>query len=92
MLNIFVLLSAILGVIWHAVVLKILWAWFFVPLFGLPALRLPEAVGVCVIVALLTPSYIKRSEDNREIVHRIFYMLFTPLLVLVMGWIAHLFM
>jgi len=32
----------------------ILWGWFVVPVFGLPALSIPAAIGFCMTVGFLT--------------------------------------
>lgn len=35
-------------------VLSILWGWFLVPIFGLPPLSIPQAIGVYLVVGFLT--------------------------------------
>jgi len=35
-------------------VLSILWRWFMVPTLGLPALSVPQAIGIALVVGMLT--------------------------------------
>ena len=38
-----------------------LWAWFIVPVFNLPALTVMQAVGINIVVGLLTSGYPKNE-------------------------------
>ena len=40
--------------IWEGFVFMKLWAWFVVPMFGLPALTIPVAIGIALLVGFLT--------------------------------------
>lgn len=93
MANMLFLLTVIVGVVWHGVVLKVLWGWFLVPLFGLIPLNLSGAIGICMIARLLTSGYRedKKSESQQELLRRVSYMLSTPLVALAIGWITHFF-
>lgn len=70
----------------------ILWAWFIVPVFGLPALSWGQAYGI----ALLTGLYCQRYQNNTnkderttsEKVGQTIGLLLSPWLVLLAGWIA----
>ena len=75
-------------------VLVLLWSWFVVPL-GPPVLSLPIAVGIALILRLLT--YVDTSNlQTKELStgNRIAGMLghlLSPWITLGFGWIVHLF-
>lgn len=48
----------------RGLVLQPLWAWFVVPALGAPELPLASAIGVFVIVSLLTYRFTPTDEDN----------------------------
>jgi len=75
----------------NAWVLTRLWAWFLVPIFHLPGLGLAGATGVSVVITLLThqstPAGPKKSvgQLTGEVIA-------TPLTLLLIGYVAHLFL
>ncbi|MDP3994695.1 MAG: hypothetical protein Q8P91_02605 [bacterium] len=77
------------GVVLQGFALKILWAWFVVPTFQLPGLSIPAALGLSMVASYLTHQY---NKDERSVDGQIVYPAFECLLVLVIGWIIHLFM
>lgn len=93
----------IVGIVWYFVwaygfVLTKLWLWFMVPTFGLPALSLPVAIGITMIVRFMCPKSIPKLEDFMKkdeetwITFLKFAMLFVlPWLTLLIGWIVSLF-
>ena len=87
---------AILSIILNGWVLSILWSWFIVSLFGLPLLSIPTAVGIAIIVRLITYQYndldLKGKSIGEWIGCAISHSIFGPLLVLFIGWIVTLFM
>ena len=75
----------------YGFVLLRLWEWFVVPTFGLPLLSLPVAVGISLIVSLLTISSPKTKdtrEDSEKWVDR-GVALIVPLLYLFFGWLFY---
>lgn len=54
-----VLLSAV--VVFNAYVFTILWSWFIVPIFNLPFINIPEAIGILIAVKLL-----KGKKDKKK--------------------------
>ncbi len=85
----------ILNLIFNGYVLSVLWGWFIVPTFGVPALGIAPALGVALVVAYMTYQFHdhKREEDFGEIVFRGFVMgSIKGLLFLFVGWIVHMFM
>jgi hypothetical protein len=76
----------VLSIAWAAYVLSILWGWFAVPLFGLRALSVPEALGVALIVGAMARPYVpSREGDTGE---RIAMVFLKPALALLIGWVT----
>ena len=81
------LISTILLAIWRGIVLKVIWGWFFVPLFGLPSLSTGQAMGVGLVITYLTLSSIKKHEPGWEVWVTAILTAFTyGLFVLAFGW------
>lgn len=95
MFVILVLIDTVLYII-NGVVLKLLWVWFVVPTFGLPALTLPVAIGVMLIANVLTSHHtpLPKNEGKmtKMLIGMTFHNLAMPAIALVGGFIAHLFM
>lgn len=70
-------------------VLKVLWAWFVVPTFGLNGLSLAAALGLSMMTSYLTHQYHK---DDRSIGEQVLYSILECVIALVIGWVIHLFM
>lgn len=77
-----------IAIIWSGYVLMLLWGWFVVPLFALPALGLINAIGIMTIVGLTTKQYVSTNGDNKH--EFIASMFMRPAVALVIGFIAHL--
>lgn len=79
-------------VAWRGYVLSVLWAWFAVPTFGLPVLSVTQAIGVAIVVAMLTHqgSTEKHSEEVQSTswTFAILQGFLDPLFALIMGWIV----
>ena len=90
----FYLPIAIAGVIWRGWVFTVLWGWFVVPLFGLPALGLSQAIGLMLVINYLT--FHKPQPDERSLIEQIFYgaawVALYPAMVLLVGWIVQGFL
>lgn len=71
----------------RAFVLLKLWAWFIVPLFGLPPLTIPYAIGISLIVGSFFLNTKKQDDSN------VFWVsaIVSPLITLFIGWIVHMF-
>lgn len=82
--------------IWaNAYVGSTLWAWFIVPTFGLPALTMPQAWGISMLVSMWTKQMITcKSADERttgEKIGEIVTAVIWPWAFLFFGWICHHF-
>jgi hypothetical protein len=80
-------------------VLMKLWEWFIIPVFHLPMLTLPAAMGLSLVVHFLTYQHQSTSdtkgteEEEKKKRIRIFVQIFLrPLIVLGIGYVIHLYM
>lgn len=67
---------------------SILWGWFLVPL-GLSELSIPTAIGMALIVQLLT--YRASSEQHNSTKEAFIRSFSAPLLALGIGWVVQAF-
>lgn len=90
---------AVIGIFVNALmngwVLSILWGWFVSPLFGLPSLSIPAAIGFALVVGMLTKQETQNETKDKEfssiiaaLIARVFL---APLVTLSIGWIVKLF-
>jgi hypothetical protein len=70
-------------------VLSIMWGWFIVPLFHLPPLSILQAIGLTLVVVLLTGSASKTAQTSEERVTNIATGVIGPFIALLVGWIIH---
>jgi hypothetical protein len=90
------LLFAVLSVTYRGWVLTMLWSWFLVPL-GVPAISTATALGIVLIVAILTTHATNKtdkteSKDPWELAAVASGVAFgVPSLMLVLGYIISLF-
>lgn len=85
----------VLGAILRGWVLSIMWNWFVVSTFGLPALSIAAAIGVSLVVGLMTYQYIYTEDDRSDsskIAAGLGVNIGGPLVVLLMGWIVKQFL
>lgn len=78
-----------IGAIWEGYALTILWGWFIVPAFGLPQLSIPFAMGVALVVGLMTTTRLGNEATDPDKGYAPFVtMLLRPAMVLLIGWIV----
>ncbi len=65
-LIVFTLLAVVVGTIANGWALSTLWGWFIVPLFGLPALTIPYALGISTIAGFLLSANNTSKSDNKS--------------------------
>jgi Na+(H+)/acetate symporter ActP len=76
-------------------VLSILWEWFIVPVFGLPSLSVPTAIGIAIITSMLTSKIAYKDKDKQEMMDNVAALvgvLLSPFITLLFGYIVHLYM
>ncbi len=76
--------------IWRGLTLRILWGWFIVPVFDMPALSIAQAIGLQYVVGFITNHY--SGEDERSSDEKIAIAILMPLVSLAFGYIVQLFM
>jgi hypothetical protein len=94
-------IGVVIGVVFGGVaaiingwVLSLLWLWFIVGIFGLPALSIPQAIGISLIVGFLTPQAIsstklpKKEDGTTDYVPAITALL-RPFIMLLWGWFVY---
>lgn len=89
-----------LSALWSGYVLSVLWKWFMVGQFGLPALGVVSAAGVALVVRFMAhvPDAKKFVEENdKEFEFKSYFKIVAfafiyPLLSLIFGWAIHLFL
>lgn len=69
--------------------LSILWGWFVVPLFALPGLTVPQAIGLGLVSSLLAKQYIPSKGDDKA---SALVPFITPLCAIGFGWVVKLFL
>jgi hypothetical protein len=97
-------LGAIVGIpllialssIFNGYALKVLWGWFIVPVFHLPQLSIPSAIGIALVVGYLTKQSsdceTKKREGVATILYPILEAILKPSIALCIGWIVQRFM
>ena len=80
-----------LSALWKGYVLTVLWGWFVVPTFGLPALALVPAMGLSLVVSFLTYQH-NATTQSKGTGEATAHAALMPLFVLGIGWAVHQFM
>lgn len=86
--------AIVVGSIMNGWVLSVMWGWFVVPLFELPPLTIPYAIGISMVVGMLAKNSVSTKNEKKEtseLVGEIIGVILAPLFVLFMGWIVKLF-
>lgn len=83
----FVILTTLLG----GLVLQDLWGWFIVPL-GVMQISIVHAIGISLVVRLVTYTIPKGNEDMGDTLSRVIASILYLLAVWGIGFIVHLYM
>ena len=90
---IFVVPLGIYNYIVYGWALTMLWGWFAVPLFHVPALNIAQAIGISMIIRLFTPMpEDKGEEDKRETAKKVIdtvIALLVPFTTVGIGWVVY---
>jgi len=86
-----------LSSLWRGYVLTVLWGWFIVPVFHLPALGIVVAIGIAMVVGFLTYQHPPENPaDTRSASEKfsaaIAIAIVHPAMFLLIGWAVHLFL
>lgn len=89
------ILSFVWAAAWSGFTLSVLWGWFVVPMFGLPALSVAQAYGIALVVRA-AKGVDTRTEKNPDsfgvVLGKAFFL--APLISgfsLLFGWVAKSF-
>lgn len=85
------LLISPLTVVLNGFVLCKLWLWFVVPQFHLAPLTIPVALGISVLVGMLTHQQTPRDKTS-GVWTSIAFAILLPLFTLSVGWVIRLFL
>jgi len=93
----YVLFLAVVSALLNGWVFSKLWLWFIVPVFELPVLNIPSAIGIGTVVSFLTYQYFQTKSDPDEttgmaVFRATVYTVLRPLMVLLFGYIVLQFM
>ena len=87
-----IILTLVWGAFWAGLAASVLWGWFVVPIFGLPAIGVAQAYGLALVLRSfrgMIPEDSKTDKSAGEVIVRCFTL--PPLmcgLLLVVGWCA----
>lgn len=79
-------------------VLSVMWGWFVVPLFNLPPLTIPYAIGMSFVISMFKSKKYKIDEEDKDkgntylILRATLIDISTPLAALFSGWLVTLFL
>lgn len=87
----------IISTIYNGWVLSILWKWFVVSTFGLPALGIAQGIGLSLTVGFLTKNHKPTEAESKKsfaenFTEGITTALIYPSLALLFGWIYQMFL
>jgi len=92
----FALVVDFVTVVLHGFALKVLWGWFMVPIFDLPNLTIPAAIGISLTISLLiSRSGTGKDEDQEDFefaIKKVVSKVISIIIALAAGWITLQFM
>jgi hypothetical protein len=86
------LLAIAISAVVSGFVFMILWGWFAVPIFGLPALTIPQALGVSTLISLATYRDNPNKGETKGFAESLFGSIIISLVFLAYGWVITLFL
>lgn len=97
-IHLFLLIGQITLITWEGFVATVLWRWFVMQLFPeAPALTVPIAIGlqlICMLMFTRAPKEFSERPESERIEHSFKVLVFyttVSILVLMVGWVVHLF-
>lgn len=83
----FVPLVSSLSALVSGYVVSTLWGWFIVPVFGIKALSIPQAIGLSLVTGYLTHQTM--PEDTASTAAKITNVILYPMFALGIGYVVH---
>ena len=88
---VFVLGMQVVEAVVLGIALKVLWGWYMVSTFSLPAINVGQAIGICLTVGLITRQYVPKSEEPEETLINAFEdNIMTAIGALALGGVIHM--
>ena len=92
-----VAVTVIISTVINGWVLSVMWRWFISTTFGVAPLTITNAIGLSLLVSLLTNQRDKTKkkdtqEFSKEFIDVTSYTIIMPLTILAIGWVVHLFL
>lgn len=87
-----------LSAVFSGYALSIMWGWFVVPAFKIPALNIPQAIGIQLIIGYLTKQAEPETEEEKKrtagqkLIVAIGTAILKPSFALFFGWIITKFL
>lgn len=72
--------------LWSGWAVTILWGWFVAPTFGLPALTITQAAGICLLLGVMR-ARMAAPKDETTWGLKLFAMVFGPPIAVGVGWV-----
>ena len=88
---IYLILALTVAPIMNGFAISTLWGWFIVPMFGLPALSIPYAIGLSLIVSYMTISASFYKGQAIEVDKYISFLVTKPVGAIIFGFIVKQF-
>lgn len=92
------LILVVVGTVASGYALSVLWGWFVVPTFELPALTIIQALGISLVVNYFTSDLQRTQEESKEksytkvLFNACLKIVLRPLIFLFLGWVYLQFM
>jgi hypothetical protein len=78
--------------IWEGLAIKTLWAWFVAQQFGLPPIGLAHAIGLALLISLVTHQAPSDIWDDERPGRVLAWEFVSPAVALAVGWIVRQFL
>jgi hypothetical protein len=96
LLFLWLLVVLIAGPMWSGYVFSVMWGWFVVPTFHLPQVSVAVAIGISMIIGMLTHHLSqdgekKKSDTADAIISSFSWAFLYPLFVYGIGYVVHSF-
>ena len=97
-LFLFGVLAVIASMLLNGYAFSVLRGWFIVPVFGVPALSVMQAVGIATLISMLSYKYdssddvrSKYKKTEERVMETAFATILPPLFFIALGYLIHLF-
>lgn len=81
---------AIISIVLTGLVIKTYWEWFIISIFQIRPISIPEALGISLMISLLT-LHSHKENNNKDLWEIILISLLSNLYYILVGYIIHLF-